>query len=835
MSISQNHDLQAQMIAIIGMEAHSNRFARLNGLLGYIYTGRTAAAPPAEPPPTPWPLVGELAAPDFKALDLPDQGLERLSPQETLLVQTIQAAVLDAGLSLHASPDTAVLVVYTPALARDAGVTLENLETYLQFSGPVIHHPVEDGFLSEAIDEADSILKNSQTETVILAAVDLRPTPGLLPGAAALVLTRPVAGQRAYARLIPTGCQYETQYAAGANGASASGHFEWLESRHLGSSPSPAFQEEKASLARTNLHPGVTFALGAADLSFGAPGPCRDLWTIAKAALCLYHRILPAFPGDLSQPPGLESLPVFTPPASVPWFNPPGAPPRQANLILGGEILHLEEDAHPTRQTHFSILGQETQFLAFSGDSLDELFASMDATQQQLEAGLSLSEIAYHGYQEHLSSRSGHRYHLGLLAAYPPEALRELAFARKGLPAAAEKGQDWQTPAGSYFTPQPVEGQIAFVYPGAFNSYPGLVQDLLFLFPDLYDHMQQLAPDLGFITAADKVYYRSGQTPEEFSEALHRDPVAMLRSGSSTAVLLTHVLEDEFDIHPQAAFGYSLGELSMLFACGVWTQGEEMGRRLAASPLFRDRLAGNQEAVRQAWGLPPVAQATGAPAIWGNYLLMAAAEDVQAAIAHAGLHHVYLTHVNTPRQVAVGGDPQEIQQLIVALGCVSLQAPFQEALHCSPIHSEYQAIAELHDLPVAASPRATLLTAASYGPMRIERGAIASQIAQMLTTPLYFPRLVQAAYQGGARLFIEVGAGSNCSKWIDDTLKGQPHLALSANRSGADDRANLLRLLVRLWCHRLPFNTLPLFDSYRFSHLPAVLHSQPWSSGRVRS
>ena len=64
---------------------------------------------------------------------------------------------------------------------------------------------------------------------------------------------------------------------------------------------------------------------------------------------------------------------------------------------------------------------------------------------------------------------------------------------------------------------------------------------------------------------------------------------------------------------------------------------------------------------------------------------------------------------------------------------------------------------------------------------------IADKMAHMLTSPLDFPRLVHQVYADGARVFIEAGAGGNCARWIDESLKGSPHLALSMNRRGTDD------------------------------------------------
>ena len=76
----------------------------------------------------------------------------------------------------------------------------------------------------------------------------------------------------------------------------------------------------------------------------------------------------------------------------------------------------------------------------------------------------------------------------------------------------------------------------------------------------------------------------------------------------------------------------------------------------------------------------------------------------------------------------------------------------------------------------------------------------------MLTNQIDFPRLVNLAYQNGIRVFIELGAGSNCTKWISAALKDEPHLSVSINQVNISDHVSILRLLARLISHKIPLN-----------------------------
>lgn len=146
------------------------------------------------------------------------------------------------------------------------------------------------------------------------------------------------------------------------------------------------------------------------------------------------------------------------------------------------------------------------------------------------------------------------------------------------------------------------------------------------------------------------------------------------------------------------------------------------------------------------------------------------------------------------------------------LKCNALKAPFDFALHCDVMRSEYSALVNLLTWPIADKTETRLYTAADNRPLPMDSHGIADKIATMLCSCLNFPNLIQQVYSDGARVFIELGANSNCSKWIDDTLKEEPHLAASINRRGADDYASIVRLLAKLASHRVPLDLSALYQ-----------------------
>jgi PfaB family protein len=534
---------------------------------------------------------------------------------------------------------------------------------------------------------------------------------------------------------------------------------------------------------------------------------------IIDSVMCLNHRFLPQSPAiEGLYGEALAGTHFYLVDASRTWFQPAARGARHAVVLDCSTCLFLSEGSSSAVRANLLLQNSTLRLYPVAGGSLEELLAGLRSIQAALLAGVDPRQVALNAFGDY-QAQSGAAFAAAILGSGSEETLREIEYALKGLPKSFEKGVDWQTPLGSTFSPAPVgrDGSIAFVYPGAFNSYPGMGRDLFHIFPHLHERFSAISTDIGSVVCEELLYPRLQQkvTPEDnacLEMLLTNDPIAMLKSGTTLSTLYTMILRDVFDIEPAAAFGYSLGENSMMFAMGVWTNGDEASQRLSNSEMFRTRLSGPQNAVREHWGL---SNHDNKEPLWRNYLVMTSPEQVRAAIRSEP--RVYLTHINTPRQVVIGGDPDACRRVIASLRCSHLQAPFNHALHNPAMETELRGLAALHDSPIVHIPQADLYTAAGYKPLRIERQEVAERIAQMLCSSLDFPRLVEQVYAGGARVFIELGAGSNCARWVDECLQGKPHLSIGINRRGLGDLASIMRVLAKLCTHRASLNLAPLY------------------------
>lgn len=553
-------------------------------------------------------------------------------------------------------------------------------------------------------------------------------------------------------------------------------------------------------------------------LSTSEPG----LLAIIKLAWCLANRVIPTVPEwelrELSK--DWENLPFYVPMESRAWFIPDNQMERISSLATSdkrGDLSFLTIKKY--REGAVSQVNppqlEELCLFPFAFDSVEDLTAQLAIFKKTDFSQVSLRQAARFQYRRWQKKQSSNLT-ICLLGCNPDELNQEIDYALNGIPEAIERSTDWRTPLGSTFTPNPLgnSGTIAFVYPGAFNSYPGVGRDLFYLFPTLYDRLSRISRNIGNLLNERQLYPRSVTriTSEDLvtlEKELTADPLAMLISGTCLAAVYTFLLRETFDIHPASSFGYSLGEISMMFSSSVWRKADETSIALRESPLFHTRMAGEQNAVREYWsktlGLPE----GNSEKIWANFVLMANYEKVKNAIQPSD--RVYITHINTPRQVVIGGYPPDCRNLISRLKCSSLEAPFNYALHCEPMQSEYEALRVLHSWEVQNDPGMILFSAATNQPMPINQEDISQQIAYGLCHLLDFPHLVEAVYAQGARIFIELGAGSNCARWVDESLPGLPHAAFSINRKGVDDYSAILQLVAKLVSHNVTINLSAIY------------------------
>ncbi|WP_299404366.1 PfaB family protein [Acaryochloris sp. IP29b_bin.148] len=757
-------------LAIVGMGIHWGPGTNLDSFERHIYEGNGGDH-------------------QIQPSELAEKG--QLDPAQQWMLTAANEALQDADVNRGGA--IAVIITSTSQTQVSHSETADLIRSLWRFSGGFSTLEAQETSTFAALELSQRLLAAREVDTVLVGVLGRS-------GSSAIVLKRletaTAAGERIYAlinAIHPSPPPPETI------------HYLELCGGALATADLSIYQGSALSCALGTLSPTLP--------------PTSDLTHLIKVALCLYYRYLPAVPQGAGPQQDWQHSPFYVPTESRPWLLDANASLRNAAVYQsqsGGHILLSECPAGRSLNNRY-LAQMPLCCFALAAPDPSTLLEKLHALQDQIVDSASLKAVA------HETWRAFHQatYVLVLLAKSKAELDREIQRALTGIPQAIATTEDWQTPAGSYFTPRPLAqtGRIAFVYPGAFGAYVGLARTLFRLFPSLYDDplLQEVSQRAAKV---EKILYPRSLKPlsrrqrEAIEQRLLSDPFAMLESELAYASLATATLRDYFQLQPHCAFGYSLGETSMMFAQGVWTSLNEGSAAFNASTLFRNRLSGPKNAVREHWGLADADELS-----WSTYVVMAPAPQVKECLEAEP--RVYLTQINTPQEGVIAGETAACERVIKALNCNAFRAPFNHAIHCAPVRSEYSELVRLNRFPVEQTPHLTLYSAAGYQPIETESEVIGQSIAQNLCQSLDFPRLVNRVYEDGVRIFVETGAGSTTTRWIDQILAQRPHLALSFNRRGLDEHTTIVRALAKLLSHGVSVDVSPLFETHAMTPPPA--------------
>ena len=567
---------------------------------------------------------------------------------------------------------------------------------------------------------------------------------------------------------------------------------------------------------------GLHCAIGSVKANIGHTFVASGIASLIKTALSIYHRYIPGTPNwsGVKTPQVWEGSPFYVATESRPWFLQKEVKSRISainSIGCDGSFAHIilsEETAQPERTSTY-LESRPLHLLPIAADDQSSLLAALDHLQATIENADSLKNIASQTFVK-FQQNSDSKYTLSLTGRNQKELIKEINSAKKGVTNAFANGKDWQTPIGSYFTPKPLgkNGEIAFVYPAAVNTYLGIGRSLFRLFSKVLDDviiksLDERAADVEKLVFPRSLSKLSTRQLETLEKKLLDDSLAMFEAEVLFTRLISTIITEDFNIKPKYVFGYSLGETSMMVAQGVWSNFYEVSHTFNSSALFGDRLSGSKNAVREYWGLPKT-DTNPENKLWANYVLMATPAQVRECLKNET--RVYLTQINTPEEVLIAGEPAACERVIKTLGCNSFPAPFDHVIHCQAMQSESQELETLYTLPAQKIPGIKFYSAAEYQSIEIESNQIAHNIATGLCQQLDFPRLVNRVYGDGAKIFIEAGAGGICSRWIDKNLGNQEHLTVSLNRRGTDDHSSLIKALAKLLSHQVNLNLAPLYN-----------------------
>jgi PfaB family protein len=560
---------------------------------------------------------------------------------------------------------------------------------------------------------------------------------------------------------------------------------------------------------RQDQHP---VALGC---SYAGSLVSAEIISLVQTALAVCHKLIPAWIQKNDPPQETRALdPLYINYEFRPWLSRGPDFLRSALLISPRQVnesnyVILKEIDQPAKDTSIRIRsGSDPYLFTLSGKDQTELLDNLANLEELILSPDSLKSIASIVYTKYLSEKK--TYKCALLGVNREDLLKELAHAKTGIMAAFQTGKTWQSPTGSYFTAHPLgSGGIAFVYPGAFNSYPGMGRELFFSFPGLANAAREIIPNLSHSLAEDFLYLQSSrsgssQLADQVMEDFFHHHNQLIESGITISFLYTLILDQFFNVRPDTALGYSLGEISMLFANRIWKNIQDSSDSWKESTLFTHELVGDMSAVRSYWQDQDLPQD-----FWTSFILKADRNQVRSACQSEAM--AFVTIENAPNEVVIAGESEACQRVIQALDCHALPMPFNSAIHNPAIGSCLPAFVDLYSNQTYPRTDISFFSAAEYRELNLNESALAESMANMTCNPVDFPRLVEEVYKRGARLFIEVGPQKTCTRWIEKILKGKPHAVAPVNKKFQSDLHGILKAISTLFSHGVDLNLDALY------------------------
>ncbi|WP_329100015.1 beta-ketoacyl synthase N-terminal-like domain-containing protein [Streptomyces sp. NBC_01439] len=709
-----------------------------------------------------------LTGPSFTLSSDSAVGVEALDVARLLLLDPTIEAVLVGAVDLAAGPEN--------TLARELlepGAVRDGLKILGEGAGAVV------------VTRPDSVPQGLRVYATV-ESIAVHHAPDVTPGVRAELVERAAEDALAAAGLGPSDVEL-VEAAGGARAAEIDGLARvWTAGRAGG-----------------ELHT----ALSSVRSAVGDTGCASGLAGLIRAVLCLHHGYFPVASDGIAAD-GTDGSAFFLAADSRPWLRAHrdgrraasvsviGTAGSHAHLVLTGRQVRGEiTEADWTRSGGGVVV-------PVAADDFDGLLRRLG----ELRSAVAADGAGTEDWSAEFTDRPA-KLKAVLVADDPAGLVRQIDQALKDLPGVWESGGEWSSPSGSCFTARPLgpEAKVTLVFPGAFNSYLGLGRAMFRAFPGLLPRFEAQAELPAELLRSAALYPRSRgplgrRELMRLDGELVEDIPLMLAAGTSYALLSTDLVREVLGVPVHGAFGYSLGESSMLFATGGWVKSARGDEKISASPLFGDMLRGPKRTVRELWGL-----GDGVPdaEVWATHVLLAPAEDVRAALRR--YDRVFLTHVNTPQETVVAGDPRQCRDLIAELECRSARSPANHVMHCPVVDGVLTELADLNRYPTGDVGDLVLYSSRHYEPVTdFDADAVAENIAVTLRETVDFPRLVRRAYDDGYRCFIEVGPSSTCSRWIHETLAGEPHLSVSVDRRGARGASDIARLAARLAAHGIP-------------------------------
>lgn len=343
---------------------------------------------------------------------------------------------------------------------------------------------------------------------------------------------------------------------------------------------------------------------------------------------------------------------------------------------------------------------------------------------------------------------------------------------------------------GIYFCEKPVGGKIAMVFATSNVFYPEMGIDLTLSFPKLMPQLHQR-----YHKAQQVIDLLYGQTNE--INGFNYLQETWVSGYLST--LHYFISRDILGIKPEMVLGHSRGEFLALNALGIHRESIETNDQIVQANLFTEWLSGRYQLLRHCYPELKEEQIG-----WENWRVSYDVEQAKSIIEQQPYCH--LTIINSDRDFVFSGIPEACKKVLEQMKPIAAAKLSMDFITHSP---EVKAIApmmekiyswETHPVDVQ------FYSCITGRPFTLSKEHIAQEMLAISSEQVDFPKLIRNAYQDGARIFIEHGPQSLCSRWIKEILGDQVYVASAYDQLGRSSLNQFYHLMAELLAAGVPLS-----------------------------
>jgi acyl transferase domain-containing protein/NAD(P)-dependent dehydrogenase (short-subunit alcohol dehydrogenase family) len=486
---------------------------------------------------------------------------------------------------------------------------------------------------------------------------------------------------------------------------------------------------------------------------------------LIKAALALYHKVLPPTIKVKTPSDTLLNSPFYLNKISKPWLANPNFP-RRAGVSafgFGGSNFHcvLEEFS---REKPITDWDGDVQVFTYSAGSKQGLLSAVQNSLGGLKTWDDARRLAKNS-RESLSFTEPHRLTFVVKVG---DGILEVSNKITGYFGRFVDKEVWKSPDNFFYSSRTEKSPVAFLFPGQGAQRINMLSDLACVFPEMNtvlsraQELQSQVQNVDSRTLSQVLYPPSVYNDDDLAKqttTLQKTDMAQPAIGAVSAGCLS-VLR-RFGLRPEFSAGHSFGELTALYSAGcisldTYLQLGSMRGSLMAKASGKN--SGSMLAVR------------------------GTRDEVLAIIRESELEVVVANH-NSPQQVVLSGHRDQLKKaetLLASSKLRSIPLPVGAAFH-SPIvadaerpFTEYLQTFEFSawDHPVYSNQTADLYPKAPED--------IRNLLSTHLVNQVSFVDQILNMYAAGARTFVEIGPGKVLSDLVAKILPNHEDITLVA-------------------------------------------------------